>query len=94
MESLRGHVTFNDVTSGEKTELGRILCNFRVTFDDVTSGSHATSGHAQLYILHYYGKKKARESVANAHAITSCHVTSSSGHVTSGHVISGQGRFR
>ena len=39
-----------------------------LTFDDVTSGSHATSGHAQWYILYYYySKKKAREPVAHAH---------------------------
>ena len=47
-----------------------------VTFDNVTSGSHATSGHAQWCI---YSKKKAREPVAQAHAITSGHAPSSSG---------------
>ena len=52
-----------------------------MTFDDVTSGIHATSGHAQWYILYYYNKKKAREPVAHAHAITS-------GQSSSGHVIS------
>jgi hypothetical protein len=57
-------------------------------FDDVTSGSHV--GHAQWYILYYYySKKKAREPVAHAHAITSGHVPSSSGNVTSNDVISG-----
>jgi hypothetical protein len=40
----------NDVTSGHVTSV------------HVTSISHATSGHAQLYISYYcYGKKKARE---------------------------------
>ena len=59
----------------------------------VTSGSHVD--HAQWYILYYYySKKKTREPVAHAHAITSGHVTSSSGHVISGDVISGRGRFR
>jgi hypothetical protein len=33
-------------------------------FDDVTSGSHATSCHAQWYILYYYySKKKTREKI-------------------------------
>jgi len=36
--------------------------------------------------------KKVREPVAHAHVITSGHMTSSSGHVTSRDVISGQGR--
>jgi hypothetical protein len=61
-----------------------------VTFGHVTSGSHATSGHAQWYILHYYyGKKKARE---YAEHTSGYDVTS--GHVTSCDYISGQGRFR
>ena len=58
-----------------------------VMFDDVTSGSHV--GHAQWYILYYYySKKKAREPVVHAHAITSGHVPSSSGNVTSNDIIS------
>jgi hypothetical protein len=66
-----------------------------MTIDDVTSGSQATSGHAQWYILYYYySKKKAWEPVAHAHAIISGHVTSSTGHMTSSDIISGQGRFR
>jgi hypothetical protein len=40
-----------------------------VTLDDVTSGSHV--GYAQWYILYYYSKKKAPESVAHANAIIS-----------------------
>ena len=76
---------FDDVISGEKAPLVRILRH-------VTSGSHA--GRAHLYILYYYySKKKVREPVVHAHAITS--VTDvTSGSVTSGDTISGQGRFR
>jgi hypothetical protein len=59
-EPLRSHVTFDDVTSGEKTPLGQILRYFRcacanptlpreprrghVTFDDVTFGEKAPLG--------------------------------------------------
>jgi hypothetical protein len=55
-------------------------------FCHVKSGSHATSGHAQWYILHY-SKKKARWPVARAHTITSGHVTFD--HLISSHVIFG-----
>ena len=54
--------------------LPRETLSRHVTLDDVTSGSHATCGDAQFYILYYYNsKKKAREPVAHAHAITSGH---------------------
>jgi len=59
-EPQRGHVPFDDVTSGEKAPLWRILRHFRlrmrapnlprepqrghVTFDDVTSGQKALLG--------------------------------------------------
>ena len=59
-----------------------------MTFCHVTSVSHV--GHAQWYILYYYySKKKVRGESGHAQAITSGHVTSSSGYVTSGDVTSG-----
>ena len=79
-------VTFDDVISGQKAPLGWILHNVRFRMRtpfqgapsvsrDVTFGSHV--GHAQWYILYYYSKKKVREPVVHADAITS--VTSGSG---------------
>ena len=100
---FRGHVTFNEVNSGENAPLWQILRNFRVrmpaphpskgrplghvTINDVTSGIHATSRHAQWYILYYYYTKKKRR---NRCACARYHIrsrTSSSGHLTSGDVI-------
>jgi hypothetical protein len=98
VEALR--VTFDDVISGQKDPVGRILRNFRlpmrtpfqessfgVTWPSVTSVSHV--GHAQWFILYYYySKKKSRELVLHVHAITSV----TSGHATD--VTSGQSCFR
>ena len=40
------------------------VTSLSVTSFPVTSGSHATSGHAQWYILYYYGKKKGPEKLS------------------------------
>ena len=73
----------NDVTSGHVTSV------------HVKSISHATSGHAQLYISYYcYGKKKSAGMPFRACAERTSGYDVTSGHVTSCDVISGQGRFR
>jgi hypothetical protein len=66
-----------------------------VTSGHVTSISHATSGHAQLYISYYcYGKKKSTGIPFRTCAEHTSGYDVTSGHVTSCDVISGQGRFR
>ena len=66
-----------------------------VTFGHVTSGSHATSGHAQWYILYYYyGKKKSAGMHFLAYAEHTSGYDVASGHMTSCDVISVQGLRR
>jgi hypothetical protein len=73
----------NDVTSGHVTSV------------HVTYISHATSGHAQLYISYYcYGKKKSVGMPFRTCAEHTFGYDVISGHVISCDVISGQGRFR
>ena len=95
-------VTFDDVISGQKAPLVRILHNVRLCMctpfqrtpsvsRDVTFGSHV--GHAQWYILYYYSKKEVREPVVHADAITSVTsvpVRAASNDMTSGDVTSGR----
>jgi hypothetical protein len=77
----------NDVTS----------CAFtsgHMTSVHVTSISHATSGHAQLYISYYfYGKEKSVGIPFRACAEHTSGYDVTSRHVTSCDVTSGQGRF-
>ena len=96
-ESLWGHVTFDDVTSGLKAPLGRIVRKFRLHMH----GPHPSKGtplvtlhpvamldmRNGIFLCYYCRKKKAREPVAHAHTITSGHVIS--GHDSFGDVTSG-----
>jgi hypothetical protein len=60
------------------------MTSLPVTSLPVTSGSHATSGHAQWYILYYYySKEKAREK---------CHFRACAGHTSVTNVTSGNFR--
>jgi hypothetical protein len=62
---------FDAVTSGKKGPKRADIPQLPIAHvRTLPPGSHATSGHAQWYILyHYYCKKKAREPVAHAQNI-------------------------
>ena len=99
-EPLRGHVTFVDVTSGEKATLGQILRNFWLPMRTHFLQSLPVAMVLVLlyYIVYYYHSKKKtwRKSFCDVISDWACtehasdHVTNvTSGHVTSGDVIFG-----
>ena len=104
-EPWRGHVTFNDVISGEKAPLGRIIRNFRLRMRKPFH-PHPPSGSRDrrslpvamvfvllYYILYYnYSKKKALETEKKVRGEIWACGEHTSGHVTD--VTSGQGQSR
>ena len=82
-----------------RANIAQLLVAHAHAFQRTPSGSrddwwrhirHATSGHAQWYILYYYSKKKAREPVVRSFPwLTSLPVRAASVDVTSGDVASG-----
>jgi hypothetical protein len=94
-EPLRGHVTFVDVTSGEKATLGQILRNFwlgmRTPF--LQSLPVAMVLILLYYIVYYYYSKKKARGKSFCDVISGCacteHASDHANNVTSGHVTSG-----